>query len=196
MRKPTLSKSVLRGGVYWYRHSPRSQEIRLGTTRIEAMETLRRIADGSMPVPRLIRPKRSATPGSKPPREIEMAKIICSLYHSMVSRAGASGQPCMTRLELAQLIERAAGRCEVSGIRFRASRINGCLKRPWAPSLDRIERSLGYVQSNCRIVCTAANLAMNEWGEDALIALSLGIVSELSKRRNAGGEAESLHETA
>lgn len=41
-------------------------------------------------------------------------------------------------------------------------------RRPLAPSIDRIDSSLGYTRQNCRIVCAAVNYAMNVWGEDVL----------------------------
>ena len=40
-------------------------------------------------------------------------------------------------------------------------------------SLDRIDSSKGYTVENCRLVCTAVNLAMNEWGEDVLERIAL-----------------------
>jgi hypothetical protein len=39
---------------------------------------------------------------------------------------------------------------------------------PFAPSLDRIECDKGYTKDNTRIVCVAANLAMNRFGADVL----------------------------
>jgi hypothetical protein len=39
---------------------------------------------------------------------------------------------------------------------------------PFAPSLDRIECSKGYTKDNTRIVCVAANLAMNRFGAEVL----------------------------
>lgn len=74
------------------------------------------------------------------------------------------------RFELAQadvtaMMLRSGGRCAVTGIPFDYKRLDGHTKRPWAPSLDRIEASDGYTVANCRIVCVVANLAMNTWGE-------------------------------
>lgn len=57
-------------------------------------------------------------------------------------------------------------RCAVTGMRFSFEVIAG--KRPFAPSIDRIDSSIGYVKSNCRIVSVAANYAMNVWGAEVL----------------------------
>lgn len=42
---------------------------------------------------------------------------------------------------------------------------------PFGPSLDRIQPALGYVPGNLRVVSNIVNLAMNEWGLEALLVL-------------------------
>lgn len=37
---------------------------------------------------------------------------------------------------------------------------------PFSPSLDRISPAVGYTPDNTRLVCTAINLALNDFGED------------------------------
>lgn len=59
-------------------------------------------------------------------------------------------------------------RCALSGIPFSFEPHRLSLKRPFAPSIDRIDPNLGYLPTNCRIVCVLANIAMNQWGERAL----------------------------
>ncbi len=59
-------------------------------------------------------------------------------------------------------------RCAVSGIAFRYSPSAGVgrfRRNPFLPSLDRIERTTGYVPGNVRIVLLAVNYGINEWGE-------------------------------
>lgn len=66
-------------------------------------------------------------------------------------------------------------RCSVSGIPFSKRFAEAGSRDPWGPSIDRIENRQGYTLENCRIVCLAANLAMNDWGLDVLLRLSRGI---------------------
>lgn len=73
------------------------------------------------------------------------------------------------------LIERSDGRCCLTGIAFNLDRL-GARRRPYAPSLDRIDATQGYVPGNVRIVCVAANYAMNEWGEKVLAQVASGYV--------------------
>lgn len=61
----------------------------------------------------------------------------------------------------------------VSGIPFEFENSKGDgRRRPWIPSIDRIDSSKGYTKGNCRIVCCAVNIAMNNYGEDVLARIS------------------------
>jgi len=73
------------------------------------------------------------------------------------------------------MVRRANGKCELTGIPFSFCREAGVRRNPWAPSLDRIDSRKGYTWSNCRLVCVAVNLAMNEWGEEVLFKLAKAI---------------------
>jgi hypothetical protein len=50
----------------------------------------------------------------------------------------------------------------------------GKKRAPFAPSIDRIDGALGYAPGNVRVVCFAANCAMNEWGESVLDIITEG----------------------
>lgn len=80
------------------------------------------------------------------------------------------------------------GACAVTGILFdvseRAQSEDGW-KRPYAPSLDRIDSSMGYTAENVRLVCSAANNAMGSWGEAVFIHLAYALVS---KRNGMAGD--------
>lgn len=73
----------------------------------------------------------------------------------------------LTFEDVITLMNRAGGRCEVTGVQF--SDVSwGAYRRPFMPSLDRNDGREGYTFDNCRIVCVAANFAMGEWGEEVL----------------------------
>jgi len=74
----------------------------------------------------------------------------------------------LTEQEMTDMVDRADGACEITGIPFVLRSSGENKRRPFAPSLDRKDSSLGYEHANCRLVCVAANLAMNEWGERVL----------------------------
>lgn len=81
-------------------------------------------------------------------------------------------------VELLTLLEQSGGVCAVSGIALCHDAVTDgarYARRPWAPSIDRIDSSLGYTHANCRLVCVAANYAMHHWGEAVLVELAKGV---------------------
>lgn len=154
----------LRGDTYWYRATPGTRAIKLGLIRIDASKKLEHIGRPKAQSPLLAR------------RAAEISRIEKHLYYSMNKRAADAGLSCMSSDELCGLLARAAGHCELTGIKFSSKRIAGALKRPWAPSLDRMDRAKGYEAANCRIVCVAVNLALNEFGEGVLRRIARHLV--------------------
>lgn len=79
----------------------------------------------------------------------------------------------LTLEQFKALITASGMRCAVSGILLDLGRSEHG-RRPFYPSLDRKNSAEGYTVENCRIVCVAANLAMNQWGEEVLKKLAIG----------------------
>ncbi len=75
-----------------------------------------------------------------------------------------------------RLMSQSGFRCPVSGIPFTWSKDQVLGRGPWSPSIDRIDSKHGYVPGNIRVVCLAANIAMNAWGYDVLLRLANGVV--------------------
>lgn len=85
----------------------------------------------------------------------------------------------LTRADLVEMLSESQGVCAVSGIKLRLDEVKQKnVRRPWAPSIDRIDSFAGYSRENCRIVCVAANIAMGQWGEEILLALAKGIAKK------------------
>jgi hypothetical protein len=98
------------------------------------------------------------------------------LYHAARVRAAKKGVPfTLTQTDLAALVDAANGCCALSKIPFEFDKQGHRVKRPFAPSMDRIDHRQGYIPGNVRFVCVAANVAMNVWGESALRRLAEGI---------------------
>lgn len=57
--------------------------------------------------------------------------------------------------------------CALSGMPFNRDFKLGAV-RPYAPSIDRIDSSKGYTQSNCRIIMTCINIGLKDWGFSAV----------------------------
>ena len=109
----------------------------------------------------------------------------------------------MSFLEL--LWKEQQGRCAVSGVLFSDEcHPHAFVKTPFAPSIDRIDSTGGYVRDNVRLVCMIANFAMGQWGHNVLRRLAHGVVEterkaergwfrkQRSKLRSAEKAAEAL----
>jgi hypothetical protein len=164
--------TVYKNGIIW-RDPDTAQDYLIGKTRDEAADALlawkdkrylnRKSRDGL-----LIPPPSGAGP--------RLHKRYQVAYYNASTRARRSQRPMMTAEEFIAMAERAGGKCEVTGIPFSTQKAPGQVKHMWAPSVDRIDCRGGYEASNCRLVCVAVNLALNEFGIDVLsrIALALG----------------------
>lgn len=79
---------------------------------------------------------------------------------------------------LSALWEAQNGRCAVSGLPFtRETYESAFVKTPFAPSVDRVDCSKGYIKGNVRLVCIISNFALNEWGDNVLRRLAHGVVA-------------------
>lgn len=83
----------------------------------------------------------------------------------------------LAQKDMVWLVRRARGRCEVSQAVFDLDTVAVRTRRPFYPSIDRIDSTLGYTPSNVRLVCVIANYAMNEWGVDALLRIAQGMAN-------------------
>ncbi|MFO1035819.1 MAG: hypothetical protein U1E45_03145 [Geminicoccaceae bacterium] len=69
--------------------------------------------------------------------------------------------------DLRELWRRCRGRCAISGLPFRNEIFgSGAARRPYAPSLDRIDATLPYTLQNCRLVLQVVNFALNAYGDE------------------------------
>jgi hypothetical protein len=77
----------------------------------------------------------------------------------------------LPRDDVLDLLEDCRWRCAVTRTPFSMDVCGPRNQRPFAPSLDRIDNARGYIPGNVRIVCVAANIAMNTWGEGVLLRM-------------------------
>jgi hypothetical protein len=89
----------------------------------------------------------------------------------------------LTKGEYNEKIRASDNRCAISGILFNNS-IKRTLtydRRPFIPSIDRIDSTKGYTADNIRIVCCITNMAMMTWGEQPLFTLAKHLMAKLHK---------------
>jgi len=97
-----------------------------------------------------------------------MRKVLRQVAGGCVQRArrvGRSYEPRLFDLAL-ERYRSQNGRCALSGIEFDLREVGqGAAKRPFAPSLDRVDATGGYTADNVRLVCQAVNFVLNAYGE-------------------------------
>jgi len=84
--------------------------------------------------------------------------------------------------DLRALWDACGGRCMLSGIPFRTTQVgSGAARRPYAPSLDRIDATLPYSRANCRIVLQAVNFALNSFGDDVFLEVARATTEHMNR---------------
>jgi hypothetical protein len=101
----------------------------------------------------------------------------------LIARANRrTPHPGFTGDDLMATWERCEGRCAVSGMAFSEAVVGtGRAQRPYAPSLDRIDRSRGYEPDNVRLVSAVANFAMNAWGLEPVLAMARAMAGKYAE---------------
>ena len=99
------------------------------------------------------------------------------MMHAAIWRSKQVNATCNLTIEdMLYLAKRANGHCEFTGLAFSSEAFRGnARRRPFAPSLDRIEPEKGYTRENCRFVLFCVNVAMSDWGPEALRRVALAI---------------------
>lgn len=159
--------TVYKQGIVWTNPETGAREM-LGKTRAEALECLQRL----LPV----KPRRRETPEGMGDDAARLYRAHWRAYYYAQARSKRASRSMMGKGEFERLIQRAAGRCEVSGIAFSCDRPRPGAKALWAPSIDRIRSSGDYSLENSRLVCVAVNLALNEFGSDVLLRIADSLV--------------------
>jgi len=81
--------------------------------------------------------------------------------------------------DVAQLYLDQGARCAVTGLEFDFTPYpSAFVKCPLQPSIDRINSGAGYVKGNVRLVCTAVNFGLGQWGDDLFMKLARAAVAK------------------
>lgn len=155
----------------------KSYRIRIYRDGVELSKTVKIGSDpeASLEYARRLRAWMEDDYGSVISSDFMERKFWPSAYQDMYLAARKRDGYELTRQEEQALIARCQGCCEVTGLPFRPPS-EQYSRNPYGPSLDRIDSSKGYTPDNVRIVCVAANLAMNEWGEEVLSRIAKAYV--------------------
>lgn len=110
--------------------------------------------------------------------------VYADMYKRAVARAKKSGFDIAQMISLLEILSIAAAQnhcCALTDIPFSTTGKGVAFRAPYAPSLDRIDARRGYVQGNVRIVCTAVNWALSDWGDEVLDRVCHGYVGRTER---------------
>lgn len=79
----------------------------------------------------------------------------------------------LSEAEFDEIVSRSNGMCEVTRIPFSVKNPSSSRRKPFAPSLDRIDCALPYSKDNCRLVAVCVNAALSDWGDDVFRTMVL-----------------------
>ncbi len=190
MSKPArpkhINKVITRHGrtIYYFRRG-QNRRIRLpdeyGTP--EFWEAYSAALDGHPITPerhdRRIRRKQAVAEN----RRLDSQVVIKKALRRSESRARQREWEYDLTLEWALgILENNDYRCPMTGIPFMKLCEQRGAMNPFAPSIDRIDTSQGYTQDNTRIVLTAINIMMSDWGEDVMDEVFAGYVRNKKRR--------------
>jgi hypothetical protein len=103
------------------------------------------------------------------------ARVLISAANQR--NAARFGAEPFRRDDLVALWKQAGGRRMLTGLPFRETAVGtGKARRPYAPSLDRIDSRQPYSRTNCRLVLQAVNFALNAFGDDLFLAIAEGAI--------------------
>jgi hypothetical protein len=85
----------------------------------------------------------------------------------------------------------------MTGLAFDDKQVGtGQARRPFAPSLDRVDPEKPYTVENCRLVLQGVNFALNRYGDDTFLDIATAAAKfEGNKHRPAGPTADNVPHT-
>ncbi len=174
-------------GAYFLIH--KTQWIKLGRNISHAIKKFRAIAPqlkGSAYAKKYVYADGDTASGPIPRR------FLGEMLRNARKNAKARGLECSLSIEiLEELAIKCGGVCSLTGIRFEygvskeAADSHSRRKRLWAPSIDRINPAAGYTANNIRLVCTAMNIARQEFSDDVFEKIAVGFIKTAKDRNQA-----------
>lgn len=110
----------------------------------------------------------------------EVRAVLRARISFAQSRATSRGRAFSLSLDaLCDLYDAQEGRCAITGLPFDISSgsEDDRWRRPFPPSIDRIDSALGYTPENIRLVCAAVNNALGPWGEAVFAVIAQAYVT-------------------
>lgn len=91
-------------------------------------------------------------------------------------RARDRGRECTITAEMIEAML-APMLCSATGLPLSLEHGGDSARNPWAPSIDRIDCSKGYVPGNVRVVCALYNIARGDFPDEAVMTMAKALAA-------------------
>lgn len=112
-------------------------------------------------------------------RRWKTANLARKLLHQCKASARYRGHECTLTVELLETLLQSMV-CSATGLPLSLEWKGPSGSNPWAPSVDRLNNSLGYAPGNVRIVCWAFNNMRGDFPDEVVETLVRAYSSRLS----------------
>ena len=104
--------------------------------------------------------------------------IFGALIVNAKSRAKLSKRPfSIDKFVIQNMYDNQNGCCALTGIKFLTEKSDIHSRRPFTPSIDRIDTNKGYTIDNIRLVCSIVNIALSDFGDEAFATMCNSFVA-------------------
>lgn len=127
---------------------------------------------------------REATSGYRysPVADVAVRRILKDRVRNAIGKAVRLAWENDITVEWAvELYDNQNGKCALTGLPLDTGPVraeSGRDRRPFRPSLDRIDSSRGYTKDNVRLVCSCVNYALGPWGEAVLRTMAAALIAK------------------
>lgn len=116
-------------------------------------------------------------------RSVEIAAKT-AVYRAK-SRAAKKGREFALSYQWAmETIRNQGHRCALTGIHFDHKFSTAGTMKPYSPSVDRIDNSKGYTPENCRMIVSAMNIMLSDWGTEIFHEVARGYARSAKLKKN------------
>lgn len=102
----------------------------------------------------------------------QLVKAVKRALSGAQWRSRTRGETCELSVEdVVRLIHQQGGCCAISGMPFSDTPSTDGRRRPFSPSIDRIDNSAGYTIENIQVVTSIVNNAKADYGDEEFVSM-------------------------
>lgn len=190
----TVTAKLASGEMATYHYAWRGGPKLVGETPEEIEAAYLREKARYVPEWKTPRPKRKKLEPTREKILRRACQVACDNARSRATKRGIEFN--LDKDVLARLAESQRWLCAVSGLPFAFDfdREGNHSYNPYGMSVDRVDCSKGYTPRNVRLVLTAVNFGLNDWGDEIYLKIARAVVArDLAKATGAEFPSANVH---